>query len=255
MRETGFEGDESGRAPEASVGPFSYAPSSDAWPSFAAAVRRLVAEPGVRSVCEVGASSDPLLDVDEVERYGLQYTVLDISTEELAKVPPSFSTVAADITAPDLRLGRSYDVLLSRMVAEHVSDAEAFHRNVRALLVPGGRAAHLFPTLYSLPFVANRLLPTRMSAALLDVFQDERRDRVEGKWPAYYHWCRGPSARQVARFRRLGYRVERYTGYFGTDYYRRMPLLHRADQRLTAILVDHPVAALTSYAEVLLRRV
>ena len=45
------------------------------------------------------------------------------------------------------------------MLAEHVPDGYRFHSNLFELLKPGGVAFHFMPTLYSPPFVINRLLP------------------------------------------------------------------------------------------------
>src|ERR1700721_1406514 len=56
-------------------------------------------------------------------------------------------------------LWESYDLVFSKMLCEHLPDARTFHANCLRLLRPGARAVHFFPTLYTLPFVANRLIP------------------------------------------------------------------------------------------------
>jgi hypothetical protein len=139
------------------------------------------------------------------------------------------------------------------MLAEHVPDAHRFHRNVYEILRPGGVAFHFFPTLYALPLLANRLIPERASVAALRVFSP--RDPVkEGKFPAYYRWCRGPNTTLMRRFEELGYEVEEYDGFFGHDYYDRIPIVRSLHRWMTQFLVRYPVRWLTCVAYLILRR-
>ncbi|MGH9672283.1 MAG: class I SAM-dependent methyltransferase, partial [Bryobacteraceae bacterium] len=124
---------------------------------------------------------------------------------------------------------------------------------VHSLLRPGGLAFHFFPTLFALPFVANWLLPERVSAIALGLFSP--RDPVSHrKFPAYYRWCRGPTVSQQRRFERLEYRVEEYAGFFGHDYYRRIPLARTVQTCVAQYLLRHPIRLLTSYAYLVLRK-
>ncbi|MCG2634293.1 MAG: hypothetical protein J4A00_05100 [Gammaproteobacteria bacterium] len=64
-----------------------------------------------------------------------------------------------------------------------------------------------------------------------------------------------PLKSQIKRFERIGFAVEKYSGFFGHEpYYRKIPLLHRLHLRLCAWLQRYPVAALTSFAQVTLVR-
>lgn len=77
---------------------------------------------------------------------------------------------------------------------------------------------------------------------------------MRGKFPAFYRWCRGPTQNQFARFRRIGYEVLAYRGFFGHEYYNRLPGVRWIHERLTDVLVRHPVPALTTLACVILRK-
>jgi SAM-dependent methyltransferase len=158
----------------------------------------------------------------------------------------------ADLCSPEFVPPGTFDLVFSLSTAEHVRDARLFHTNVRRLLRDGGRAVHFFPTLYSLPFVVNRALPERLSEPLLRaVMSGREHDGSHGKIPARYEWCRGPSRRQIARLESCGFSIERYCGYFGHVYYRRLglePLMAHA----SSFLVRHPVPALTAFALVVL---
>lgn len=189
-------------------------------------------------------------------KHGLEYTILDISPGELAKAPSVYRTIHADIGEKDLRIDERFDFIFSRMLAEHVKDGEAFHRNVAGLLTPGGVAFHFFPTLYAPPFIINRLFPEYAARALLNLIQSGREARGKHrKFPAYYSWCRGPTATQISRFQSVGLEVEEYIGFFGhSGYYKKLPLAERLHRLLADWLVRHPVSGLTSFAFVVLVR-
>ena len=231
--------------------PADYAASAELGSGFVALVEAIAASPGVRTVCEVGGGRRPMLSLESVERCGLDYTVLDISSEQLALAPDGYRKVLADIGGPSPPEVPGMDLVFSRMVAEHVRDARRFHRNVFALLAPGGLAVHAFPTLYSPPFVINRLVPEAIAGRLLEAVLRERR---AFKFPAYYRWCRGPTDRQRERFERLGYEVVAYRGFFGTRYLRNHRWLGEAERRAGTWMLEHPNPLLTSYAWVVLRR-
>lgn len=217
----------------------------------------LITSRGVEDVCDVGGGANPLIALDDVRRRGLSYTVLDISAEELAKAPGGYTKVCADIGDPQAvePLAGSFDLVFSNTLAEHVEDAAMFHRNVFSMLRPGGTAAHFMPTMFDPMFVANRALPEAVTATVLRRAQPNRTtESTHGKFPAYYHWCRGPSRRHLRRFELLGYEVEAAIGYFGTGYLKRLPRLQVPYEKVTSQLVAHPVNALCSYAWLVLRR-
>jgi SAM-dependent methyltransferase len=214
----------------------------------------LLAQANARTVCDVGGGANPVVALDVIRERGLRYLLVDISREELGKAPPEYEKIVADIAAdvPDLE---PQDAVVTRMVAEHMRDAHAFHRNVRSLLREGGIAIHLFPTLYAPPFLVNRLLPEALTDRLLRILDPGRDPHGKrGKFRAYYEWCRGPTAKQIERLEHTGYELVEYVGFFGDDYLARIRPIQMLQDRLAAILVDHPIPHLTSYAYVVLRR-
>jgi SAM-dependent methyltransferase len=183
--------------------------------------------------------------------------VLDISAEELAKAPAEYKKVQANIASPGFDIaGNNYDLVISRMVAEHVRDGRYFHKNVKRLLVKGGLAFHCFPTLYAPPFVINRLLPEWLSEAMLLLNDPHRtREGKHAKFPAYYSWCRGPTSRQIRNLEEVGYGVEEYVGFYGHHgYYSKVKPLVRVHDWLSSTLIKCPLPLLTSYAYVLLSK-
>lgn len=207
-----------------------------------------------RRVADLGGGANPLLEASFIREHRLDYTVIDISRAELDKAPPQYRTVQADLASARFEWERpGFDLVFSRMLAEHVADGRQFHANVLRLLAPDGMAVHCFPTLYALPFVLNRLVSEQLSDWLLDRIQPRNRYQY-AKFPAYYSWCRGPSAAQERRFTELGYEVVEYRGLFGHSYFEALPWLHRWQQSAAAYRLGRPRPHRTSYAFVALRR-
>lgn len=217
-------------------------------------VMGLIEEHRCRSILEIGSGANPTLSPAIVSERGLRYVANDIDTGELAKADPAFDQWVGDIShGVPAEMESRFDLVFSRMVNEHVADGRAYHANIHRILAPGGIAAHCFATLYSLPFVTNRLLPESISDSILHIF--DPRDRVKrGKFRAYYSWSRGPSPRTIAMFESLGFEVLKYVGYFGHGYYWRWPLLHRLELRKARALVSRPVPALCSYAMLIAKK-
>jgi SAM-dependent methyltransferase len=224
--------------------------SDAAWEEYESILQRLVTQPGVSSVCDVGGGARPSLSVDYIREHGLRYTVVDISSEELANAPEGYEKLEADVASPAFRPTEQYDVVTSKMVAEHVRDPSHFHRNVLDMLVPGGRAFHFFPTLYTVPFAINRVLPEKLSERALYSSEKQR----DFKFQAFYRWCRGPTAPQRRRLQEIGYEIDEYLGVFGHEYYDKIPGLRSAEHAKARWLVRHPVNWLTSYGLVVLRK-
>lgn len=223
---------------------------------FATAVRASVEASHPARLCEVGGGANPILSLDLSQRAGVkEYVVTDVSEDELAKAPAGYEKVVADVTGGRVERLGSFELVVTRTVAEHVTDPAAFHRTVFDMLTPGGRAMHFFPTLYEPAFMVNRLLPEAVADAIVQRIQTNRaRGGLHEKFPAYYRWCRGPTRRQLARLTHIGFDVEEYVGIFGHGYYHPVPAADRVESALAEILARHPLPSLTAYAWVTLRR-
>jgi SAM-dependent methyltransferase len=237
--------------------PFALGPEEYAHLDFARRLDRQLEGLGGGKVCELGGGARPALGLEFLERNGLECLVVDISESELLKAPAGYATLVGDVSSRDFTTGEhdgQYDLVFSRVLAEHVGDARQFHRNVRRLLRPGGIAMHFFPTLWWPPFVANRLLPESLAEKILLRIEPWReRSGTRGKFPAYYHWCYGPTDAQVKRLAEVGFGVERCTAYFGEDSHAPGPVLGALNRAWIRLMMRRPNYHFTTYATYVLR--
>ena len=237
--------------------PFETGPGEWAHVHFTRNLLSALEERGGGTVCELGGGARPALELDFLRAHGLECLVVDVSDSELRKAPDGYRTLLGDVSSPAFHTGEhdgSYDLVFSRVLAEHVVDARQFHLNVRELLRPGGLAMHFFPTLWWPPFVANRVLPEGLAERILLRLEPWReRSGVRGKFPAYYHWCFGPTGRQLQRFASVGFTVERCVAYFGESSHAPGQLLKKVNSLWTDAMLRHPNYHFTSYAGYTLR--
>ena len=216
-------------------------------------IQLLARLPQVKSLCEIGGGANPLLEHDFILQNQLEYTILDISQEELDKAPDCYHKICADITSDDLHFTQQFDLVFSRMVAEHIKPAENFHKNVFQMLSEKGIAFHFFPTLYSLPFFVNKIIPDSLAQGLLDFFAP--RDKFQNaKFRAYYDWCFGPTKENIQRFNGVGYQILQYIGFFGHGYYEGYNPMDWMHRQKTSLLLQSPNPYLTSYVYLLLAK-
>jgi SAM-dependent methyltransferase len=237
--------------------PFALGPEEYAHVDFTRRLDRQLQELGGGKVCELGGGARPALELEFLHQNGLECLVVDISEPELRKAPDGYATLVGDVSSGDFSTGEhdgQYDLVFSRVLAEHVGDARQFHANVRRLLKPGGIAMHFFPTLWWPPFVVNRILPESLAERILLRIEPWReRSGTRGKFPAYYHWCFGPTGAQVKRFAGVGFEVERCVAYFGEDSHAPGPVLGAINRAWIRLMMRRPNYHLTTYATYVLR--
>jgi SAM-dependent methyltransferase len=238
---------------------FRQGPEDYAHVDFTARLHRRLESFAGGKVCELGGGARPAIDLEFLARNRLECLVVDVSASELEKAPDGYSTLVGDVSSPGFDVGGhggGYDVVFSRVVAEHVGDARQFHLNAHRLLRPGGLAMHFFPTLWWPPYVLNRLLPETLAERLLLRVAPWRESSGDcGKFPAYYHWCFGPTASQVKRLASVGFDVEHCVAYFGEPSHAPGKALKAVNEAWTRQMLRHPLYNFTSYAGYELRAV
>ena len=211
-------------------------------------LKALVARYPAARILELGAGRWPSFRLDEMPATIDSYTVNDISADELALLPDGYEKACFDVSGDAEAFRDSYDVVFSRFLAEHVPDGVSMHRNVFRVLRPGGVAFHLIPTLYSLPFVLNKLAPERLTTPLLKLLSPRR--AISPKFPAHYSACYGSPARMTAILEEIGYRQIEVRNFYGHFYYEKIPLLRSLHRRFSSLAARRNWHLLGSYAYV-----
>lgn len=232
-----------------------YVPSLALWDEFGERVAATVESTGAVDLGELGGGANPTTSLLDRFPGRVSLTVLDVSPEELAKAPSSVDRRCVDLCAPTPPVEEAFDLVFSRMLCEHVGDPTAFHRNCFAALRPGGHAVHFFPTATALPFAVNRVLPETLGEKVLErVYPSRHKGGKHGKFPARYRWCWGPTERQLARYRSIGFEPVSYEVGLGHHYYDRVPGLRALERTKTDLALRHPSPWLAAYALVVLRK-
>jgi len=236
------------------MNPINYDRSNVIWDTFEDRLQAFIRDRQLQCVCDVGGGAHPMLPSAFVSRHHVDYTILDISGAEMSGLPSTYKMIEADISSPTLSLSTQYDLVCTKMLAEHVRSGKQMHANIFGLLKPGGYAIHFFPTLYAPPFVANWLLSEKLAMYAYNLFVPRHR-KQQDKFPAYYNWCRGPSQRMLSRLSAIGYEIMEYWGLYGHhDYYARIPPLRYLHERNVRFLLAAQWPHFTSYAYLVLKK-
>lgn len=190
-------------------------PLQKSWPDFAFIINQELGRLKKDSIIvEIGGGANPYLSKEQVENF--HYIVIDVNKTELRKAKGSyFQKICTDITVDHKNI--KCDLIITNMLLEHLSDPKTFHISCYNLLNTRGKAIHFFATKYSPASIINIIFPERISRQLLYALQ-KRKWSTEGKFPAYYKWCLGPTKKQINKFQSIGYIVEIYKGYLGSGY-------------------------------------
>ncbi len=185
-------------------------PISQSWVDFPLIfnqVLTLLKEDSV--IVEIGGGANPLLTKEKVKNF--KYVVIDIDAFELSKAKGDyFERICTDITKDNKQI--KCDLIITNMLLEHVENPKEFHEACFEMLNDDGKAIHFFATKYSPASITNLILPEQWSRRLLYSIQ-QRKWETEGKFPAYYRWCMGPTKKQICKFQSVGFIVEQYNGY------------------------------------------
>jgi hypothetical protein len=209
-------------------------------------LKQIVATYPDADILELGAGRFPSFWLRDMPSSARSYTVNDISEEELSRLPEGYEKACFDVSGDASNFRDTYDVVFSRFLAEHVPDGVAMHRNVFGVLRKGGTAFHLIPTLYAMPFVINKLLPERLTSALLGALSPSR--KISPKFPAYYSACYGNPHRMERLLKGIGYSHVEIRNFYGHYYYERIPGLKQAHERFSALAAQRDWTLLSSYA-------
>ena len=203
--------------------------SSDAFANFYNQVVILCEKNKEVRILEIGGGRSPLFKISDLPANVVSYTVNDIEQSELDLAPKGYELACFDACGDVSAYAGKFDIIFSKMLAEHVPDGQKFHTNNLSMLKEGGVALHFFPKLYALPFSVNYLLPETLSRRLLFLFFKDR-EFIVPKFPAKYSWCRGTVKTVGRRISNLGYAQVRVIPFYGHSYYKKIPVVRSIEK-------------------------
>lgn len=223
------------------------------WSKTEAFVQELILKYNIKSILEIGAGANPTINPDFIKKHNLVYTISDVDDDELKKALRVYNRMVVDLSISLPQENTKFDLVFSRMVGEHISDGNTFHKNVFKILNKRGLSFHCFSTLYAFPFLINKILPDGLSDFVLDKISP-RDKHFHGKFKAHYNWSRGPSNKMINRFEEIGYEIIEYAGYFGHNYYNKFPIINKIEKVKSKLLLKFPIPLLTAYAHFILTK-
>ncbi len=229
-----------------------------AWDNYEKLVVDLSQRLGLREVCEIGGGRDPMFDAATAKAHGLDLVVNDIDPNELALTAPGLRTARFDVAGDLSELdGASdlYDMMISRMVFEHIDGVPKAWANIKRLLRPGGIGLAFFPTLYAWPFLLNYVIPEKASRALVHALFPNRADGGgDPKFPALYDHCVTGERKLRGMLDPIGFSEVHIMPFWGHGYLGRVPVAREIDAFANRMAAKFDVRLLTTYAFVLVRK-
>jgi len=199
------------------------------------------------SILEIGGGAHPSVK----DRTRLNYYIVDPDQSELNKAPDDIIKIKGIVQ--DLSTAMKFDLIISKMVLEHVENPNSFHSHVLNLLNPDGKVIHFFAGRHSIPSLVNRMLPEYIGDSILKLLKN--RDLNESpKYIAYYRKTLGHTEKQISYFRNLGYEFESYYSFVGHKYLRSIPILGYLEKVYSKFLTYMNVKKVATVALVILKK-
>ena len=174
-----------------------------------AEIKRLKSYGKPFSILEVGGIDRPFLEKGK----GFEYVGMDIERRpQCDEVYDCF--FVQSIEEP---LEKQYDLILSRMVLEHVPNNTRSWASIHRALKPGGKAIHIFPSGYHPFSLVTRLVGNHWQKRLIRLFRPSAAS-VTG-YPAFYNRCSPHALRHTLR--QSGFvEADLRTNYAATGYFK-----------------------------------
>lgn len=148
-----------------------------------------------RDILDVGAGARPTLPANQ-RPASARYVGFDVDPVELAAAPSGSydEVVVGDIGQAQPELAEGFDLVLSWFAFEHAGALSDVLASVRSILRPGGRLLAQFSGRHAAFATLNRLLPERLSGALLTRAVGRTKASI---FPARYEECDYASAARI----------------------------------------------------------
>lgn len=198
-------------------------------------------------VLEIGGGAHPSIK----DRQEISYTIVDPDTDQTDLAPKDVKIENCRVQSLDS--SNKYDIVISKMVLEHIEDPLSFHSSVYELLRPGGRAIHFYACKYSLPSIVNRILPEKLGELILKKIEN-RELNESPKYPAYYINTQGSRDELKRFYGNMGYTIETINFYLGHTYLKNVPVLNILERFYSYILYKAKLKTMASVSLLILKK-
>jgi 2-polyprenyl-3-methyl-5-hydroxy-6-metoxy-1,4-benzoquinol methylase len=207
-----------------------------------------------KSLLEVGGGRSPHFTEAEINQFGSRLTVNDISQSELDRAPDWVDKTCFDISGDvgEDQHGK-YDLIFSRMVFEHIKNADQAYHNIYNLLSDGGICINFHPTFYAPPFVLNYFLPDTLSSKVLQFFFKHRNIDETPKFPAHYSLCYA-TEKNRKRIQKAGFSDVKIIPFYGHGYYQKIPIVRNISGSVSKYLERKQNRTFSSYAYTIVKK-
>jgi SAM-dependent methyltransferase len=215
-------------------------------------IKDIILKNNFNVIGDVGGGRLPRIELPFLKKHKLSYYLFDISDDELQRADKAYHKIRMDVACSDADfektvVPRSFDLIYSHMLLEHLEDPLQAHRNFFKMLRPGGLSVHMFPSRNNLPLFLNGLIPERMSKLILKILQPHRdTDGQEGKFHAYYKYCGAPCEKLRRTYEAIGFEVVQHTSYAGHEYYKRVPFFTNVERALRKVIIKAKLPIITA---------
>lgn len=199
------------------------------------------------TILEVGGGQHPSL----MKRANVDYTIIDPDEKELTKSPDDIYKVYGLLEDMDEQI--KYDLVLSKMVLEHIEYPDHFHQKIHNLLKPGGKAIHFFACRHSIPAFVNRFLPEFLGDKILQLIGNRDLENSP-KYPAFYRRVKGNLRSQNDYFTSMDYKINTYHSFVGHKYFARFWGMSFLEKLYTQLLYKLSIKQLSTVALVVLQK-
>lgn len=202
---------------------------------------------GRLSVLEIGGGAHPSIK----NRKGVEYFIVDPDPTELEKAPIDIKKI--NLKVQDLKVENKFDLILSKMVLEHIQEPDSFHKNILELLEHDGIVVHFFACRHSIPAMINRFFPEFVGDLILRMIGNRHLEESP-KYKAFYKNTKGHIRSQIEYFENLGYKIQEYHSFVGHKYLQKIPILAFVERRYNGLLTKLKAKNLTTVALIVLSK-
>ena len=207
-----------------------------------------------KTILDIGGGKAPLYPASD------NYFVNDIDSNELSFLE-NHKTALFDVCGEIPKdYYEKFDLIIAKMVLEHLPSGKKYFENVKKMLKPDGLSITFSPTLFSLPFVINYILPNKLSNYLFYIVTNKKQSEIIDnkkkvtKFPAIYSYCCSMNW-NTRRIKNLGFTDVKVIPIYGHNYFKfRFKTLHKINTMIANFCRKYNLTFFSSFALTIVKK-